>query len=111
MADNVFTIPTGFSVLIMRLHQINQLDYPASLETTWQNSLQAGDQVLLIEDGFLKSIQYAEKMQTLIKEKEITLYYLQSDVAAYGLSPTVGVALTDEEWVELTFAAEANISW
>lgn len=95
----------------MRLHQINKLDYPAALETTWQSSLQAGDQILLIEDGFLKSIQYVNAMQTLTKEKKVALYYLQSDATAYGLSPKVGIALTDEEWVELTFAAEANISW
>lgn len=95
----------------MRLHQINKLDYPVTLETTWQNSLQAGDQILLVEDGFLRSIQHTDTMQTLIEEKQVTLYYLQSDATAYGLSPKVGIALTDEEWVELTFAADANISW
>ncbi|WP_421854723.1 DsrH/TusB family sulfur metabolism protein [Marinomonas sp.] len=95
----------------MRLHQINQLDYPAALETTWQNSLLAGDQILLIEEGFLKLIQQASTMQTLIETKQAKLYYLQSDAIAYGLSPKLGTALSDEEWVDLTFAAEANISW
>lgn len=95
----------------MRLHQINQLDYSATLEATWQNSLQTGDQILLIEEGFLKLIQQASTMQTLIEAKQAELYYLQSDAVAYGLSPTLGTALSDEEWVNLTFAAEANISW
>ncbi|NLQ16701.1 hypothetical protein HGG82_03550 [Marinomonas sp. M1K-6] len=95
----------------MQLHQINQLDYPATLETTWQNSLQSGDQILLIEAGILRIIQHADAMQKLIAEKNITLYYLQSDATAYGLSPNLGTALSDEKWVELTFAAKANISW
>jgi tRNA 2-thiouridine synthesizing protein B len=95
----------------MRLHQINQLDYPATLEATWQNSLQAGDQILLIEEGFLRLIQHTDTMQTLAKEKQAKLYYLQSDAIAYGLSPQLGTALSEEEWVDLTFAAEANISW
>ncbi|MGO2512258.1 DsrH/TusB family sulfur metabolism protein [Marinomonas polaris] len=111
MADIVLTIPTGFPVLIMRLHQINQLDYPATLETTWQNSVQAGDQILLIEEGFLRLIQHANTMQTLAEEKHAEIYYLQSDATAYGLSPKMGTALSEEEWVDLTFAAEANISW
>ncbi|MCW8356819.1 MULTISPECIES: DsrH/TusB family sulfur metabolism protein [Marinomonas] len=95
----------------MRLHQINQLDYPATLEATWQNSVQAGDQILLIEEGFLRTIQQTSLIQTLINAKQAELYYLKSDAAAYGLSPKLGIALSDEEWVELTFSAESNISW
>ena len=95
----------------MRLHQINQLDYPATLEATWQNSLQAGDQILLLEDGFLRLIHQTNALQQLVEEKKATVYYLQSDATAFGLSPQLGQALTDEEWVDLTFAAEANISW
>ncbi|RBP83581.1 hypothetical protein EBI01_07560 [Marinomonas rhizomae] len=95
----------------MQLHQINQLDYPATLEATWQNSLQTGDQILLIEDGFLRTIHQANAMQTLMKEKQVEFYYLQSDATAYGLSPKLGIPLSDEEWVDLTFSAETNISW
>ncbi|QUX96678.1 hypothetical protein C0J08_15305 [Marinomonas sp. CT5] len=95
----------------MRLHQINQLEYPATFETTWQNSVQAGDQILLIEEGFLRLVHHANALQQLTKEKTAEVYYLQSDATAYGLSPQFGQALSDEEWVELTFSAEANISW
>jgi tRNA 2-thiouridine synthesizing protein B len=95
----------------MRLHQINQLDYPTTLETTWQNSVQTGDQILLIEEGFLRLIQHTNAIQTLAEEKQAELYYLQSDAKAYGLSSNLGTALSEEEWVDLTFAAEANISW
>ncbi|UTV98500.1 hypothetical protein KDW99_14725 [Marinomonas rhizomae] len=95
----------------MRLHQINQLDYPAALETTWQNSVQSGDQILLIEEGFLRLIQHTSTLQTLLEKTQAEFYYLQSDATAYGLSPKLGTALSEEEWVELTFNAEANISW
>jgi len=111
MAGAVFTIPTGFPVLIMRLHQINQLDYYVTLEKMWQNSLQAGDQILLIENGFLRIIQQTNAMQTLLEKTSTELYYLQSDAQAYGLTPKLGTALSDDEWVDLTFAADANISW
>ncbi|MFQ3187155.1 MAG: tRNA 2-thiouridine synthesizing protein B, partial [Marinomonas primoryensis] len=47
----------------------------------------------------------------LITEKQIALYYLKSDAMAYGLLPTIGNALSDEEWVDITFSADANISW
>lgn len=98
----------------MRLHQINQLSYPAALETTWQDSLQAGDQVLLIEEGFLRTQQsnaFSNTLKNMVESKEVTLYYLQSDAAAYGLSSNIGVPLSDEEWVDITFSANANISW
>ncbi|MCB5160799.1 DsrH/TusB family sulfur relay protein [Marinomonas algarum] len=95
----------------MQLHQINQSEYPVSLETLWQNSLQVGDQVMLIEEGVLRLTQDSQAMQTLIKEKNVTLYYLQSDALAYGLSPSIGTPLSDAEWVTLTFQAEKNISW
>ena len=95
----------------MRLHQINQLTYPAALETTWQNSLQVGDHILLIEEGILRTAHHSEALKKLIDEKQVKLYYLQRDAMAYGLSDVIGVALSDEEWVDITFSADANISW
>ena len=95
----------------MRLHQRNQLDYPATLEATWQNSVQTGDQILLIEEGFLRTIQQTSVLQTLINAKQAELYYLKSDATAYGLSPKLGIALPDEDWVELTFSAASTFSW
>lgn len=95
----------------MRLHQINQLTYPLVLEATWQNSLQSGDRILLIEEGFLRTTHHSDALEKLIDEKQIELYYLQSDAMAYGLLPTLGSALSDEEWVDITFSADANISW
>jgi tRNA 2-thiouridine synthesizing protein B len=95
----------------MRLHQINQLTYPEPLETTWQNSVQTGDSILLIEESILRALHQINALSALITEKQITLYYLQSDATAYGLSPSIGTALSDEEWVDITFSAEANISW
>ena len=95
----------------MRLHQINQLTYPEPLESTWQNSLQTNDQVLLIESGILRTVQNAATLQIAIETKNTQLYYLQSDAVAYGISPKIGIGLSDQEWVDLTFASEANISW
>lgn len=95
----------------MRLHQINQLTYPEPLESTWQNSLQTGDQVLLIESGILRTLQQTDTLRALMALKNSQLFYLQSDAAAYGITPTIGSGLSDEDWVTLTFSAEANISW
>ncbi|ETX09447.1 hypothetical protein MUS1_08840 [Marinomonas ushuaiensis DSM 15871] len=98
----------------MRLHQINQLAYPSTLETTWQDSVQAGDQILLIEEGFLRTQQpdaFPSALNQLIEKKEIELYYLQSDANAYGLPSNIGIPLSDEEWVDMTFSANTNISW
>jgi tRNA 2-thiouridine synthesizing protein B len=96
---------------MMRLHQINQLTYPEPLESTWQNSLQTDDQILLIESGILRIVQNTDALQKLIDAKNTQLFYLQSDAIAYGLSPSIGIGLSDKEWVNLTFNAEANISW
>jgi tRNA 2-thiouridine synthesizing protein B len=98
----------------MQLHQINQLAYPATLEATWQDSVNAGDQILLIEEGFLRTQQsdaFSSTLKQMIEKKEIALYYLQSDATAYGLASKIGVSLSDEAWVDMTFSANSNISW
>ncbi|MBJ7536662.1 DsrH/TusB family sulfur metabolism protein [Marinomonas transparens] len=94
----------------MQLHQINQLAYSSDLESLWQDSLQAGDSLLLIEDGILRTNNIND-LRTLIESKKVSLYYLQSDADAYGLSPTIGTALSDSEWVDITLSAQSNISW
>lgn len=95
----------------MQLHQINQLSYSTDLEMTWQNSLKEGDQVLLIEEGILRTTQTLEALQQLSQAKQVEVFYLQSDATAYGLSPKIGKALSDEEWIDLTFSATSNITW
>lgn len=95
----------------MQLHQINQLDYPHTIESCWQNGLQVGDQIVLIESGLLRLTQHSKAMNALSDAKGVTLYYLQSDANAYGVFPSIGTPLTDEEWVTLTFNAETHISW
>lgn len=95
----------------MQLHQINKLSYSASVETLWPNALQAGDVILLIEEAILRTQTQAKALTALCQEKDVSLRYLSSDVLAYGIQPTIGHALTDEEWVETTLSAESNISW
>lgn len=96
---------------IMRLHQVNQLSYSADLERTWQNSLNEGDQVLLIEEAILRTVQTPKILEQLSQTKKLRVFYLHSDAVTYGVSPKIGKALSDEEWVDLTFAATSNISW
>lgn len=96
----------------MRLHQINQLTYPTDIEQAWRHAIQTGDTLLLLEEAILRSTTGQEAMLTsLINEKAIALCYLQSDARAYGVNPTIGTALNDEEWVKLTLSADSNISW
>lgn len=111
MGTAFFQLPTGLPLLIMTLHQINQLSYPLSTETTWQDCLQTGDQILLIEEGILRTQQNKVELETLLANKQVSLYYLQADANAYGINPAIGEALSEEQWVNITFSAEKNISW
>ncbi|MCV2401298.1 hypothetical protein OFY17_00250 [Marinomonas sp. C2222] len=95
----------------MTLHQINRLAYPLSTETTWQDCLQIGDQILLIEEGILRTQQNKVELEALLASKQVTLYYLQADADAYGIIPSIGEALSEEQWVDTTLSAEKNISW
>lgn len=95
----------------MQLHQINQLAYPSDIEQTWRNALQLGDSVLLLEEAVLRSTAQHGILEALIEAKQLSLFYLQSDALAYGVTPTLGTALSDEEWVTITLSADANISW
>ncbi|AEF54034.1 DsrH/TusB family sulfur metabolism protein [Marinomonas posidonica] len=95
----------------MTLHQINQLSYSNDTESLWQQSLKQGDAVLLIEEAILRLTQVHSTHMTSLEEKHIRLYYLQRDAEAYGIEPSLGQALSDTEWVELTFSAPSHISW
>ncbi|WP_394178406.1 DsrH/TusB family sulfur metabolism protein [Marinomonas posidonica] len=95
----------------MTLHQINQLSYTNNTESLWQQSLKQGDAVLLIEEAILRLTQPHSTPMTLLEENHICLYYLQRDAEGYGVQPSLGKALSDTEWVELTFFASSHISW
>jgi len=95
----------------MTLHQINQLSYSSNTESLWQRSLKQGDSVLLIEEAILRlTPPHSTHLQSL-EEKHIRLYYLQRDAKGYGVQPSLGEAISDTEWVELTFSASSHISW
>lgn len=93
----------------MTLNQLNKYAYSGDLETLWQNSLQAGDAILLIEEAILRlqSTQFI----TWQKQNNIPVYYLESDAQAYGLTPNIGTPLSDEQWVDTTLSADKHISW
>lgn len=95
----------------MQLYQLNQHSYPESIENTWQHSLQKKDVVILIEEAILRTVSQKKLLKALIEDKGITLYYLQADAQAYGMSPSIGKALDDEQWADITLSADANISW
>ena len=95
----------------MQLHQLNKLFDSSDVENIWINALNAGDQILLIEDGILRYQFQNSTLKTLIDKKGIALFYLTSDAFAYGIKPTIGTGLSDAEWVDITLAAASNISW
>ncbi|REG86748.1 tRNA 2-thiouridine synthesizing protein B [Marinomonas pollencensis] len=86
--------------------------YPVDIEQTWHHALQVGDALLLLEEAILRCTTEQQAMlASLVAEKSLCLYYLQSDALAYGVDPAIGTALNDQEWVTLTLSADANISW
>lgn len=93
----------------MTLNQLNKYAYSGNLETLWQNSLQAGDAILLIEEAILR-LQSAQFISWQ-KQNNIPVYYLESDAQAYGLTPSIGTSLSDEQWVDTTLSANKHISW
>lgn len=97
--------------MIMQIHQINQLSYPGTLEKNWQDSLHEGDVILLIEDGILRLAIKPETISRLLQQKQVSLYFLESDAIAYGLSPDIGTRLSDKEWVDIALYTSSIISW
>ncbi|MEL0638139.1 MULTISPECIES: DsrH/TusB family sulfur metabolism protein [Marinomonas] len=96
---------------MMQLHQLNQLAYPNDIEQTWINSLKIGDTLCLIEEAILRCQTQHDTLKALIEQKDISLFYLKSDTLAYGVNPTLGTALSDDEWVHMTLTSDTNISW
>ncbi|BFM49113.1 DsrH/TusB family sulfur metabolism protein [Marinomonas sp. THO17] len=95
----------------MTLHQINQLAYPGDTESLWQQSLGHGDAIIFIEEACLRLQQMDTNWLQKLTAQSIHLYYLHKDALAYGIQPKWGKALSDTEWVELTFSANKHVSW
>ena len=94
----------------MKLYQINQSSYPASVEYDWQATLENGDAIILIESGVLRCAQDVEKLNALI-EKGVQIFLRQQDLQGYGLSSTLGKAISDVQWVSLTTQYTKIVSW
>ncbi|MEO9655606.1 DsrH/TusB family sulfur metabolism protein [Marinomonas sp.] len=93
----------------MTLLQLNKYAYSAELEALWQQSLQPGDAIMLIEEAILRL--QSPPFLAWLESKNIPLYFLQSDAEAYGLEPDAGTPISEMEWVDTTLAADRHISW
>lgn len=94
----------------MKLYQINQSQYPQSVEQDWINSLKEGDAVLLFEAGVLRVVSQPAQLTDLIENK-VAVYFRQQDLDAYGLKPSIGSSISDIEWVALTQQYSKIVSW
>ncbi|MBJ7551292.1 DsrH/TusB family sulfur metabolism protein [Marinomonas ostreistagni] len=94
----------------MKLYQINQSQYPQSVELDWTESLNEGDAAFLFEAGVLRLATQTSTLETLSKKK-VSVYFRQQDLEAYGLSPSIGKSLSDIEWVGLTQQYSKIVSW
>ncbi|CUB02546.1 DsrH/TusB family sulfur relay protein [Marinomonas fungiae] len=94
----------------MKLYQVNQYQYPKSVEDDWINSLSAGDAVLLLEAGVLRALSQPKLFNTL-QEKQVKLFWRQTDLKAYGIQAITGEAISDLEWVELTQEYSKIVAW
>ncbi|GAB3481438.1 sulfurtransferase complex subunit TusB [Marinomonas epiphytica] len=94
----------------MTLHQLNQAHYSDDIENLWLANLKTGDSVLLLEEAVLRLTQ-EKRWPTMILDQQVTLYYLEEDLTAYGINSSLGKSLSDEAWVELTLNADKQISW
>jgi len=94
----------------MKLYQINQSQYPQSVELDWTESLIEGDAVFLFEAGVLRLVTQAPTLETL-SQKKVSIYFRQQDLEAYGLKPSIGNSISDLEWVGLTQKHSKIVSW
>lgn len=94
----------------MKLYQINQGHYPATVEQDWVNTLQQGDAVLFMESGVLKAQHCREQIQTL-DERGVLIFYRQQDLDSYAVNPIIGHGVSDHEWVKLTTQSHPIVSW
>lgn len=94
----------------MKLYQINQSSYPATVENDWQQSLTAGDAVFFFESGILRAVQEKNTIDAL-NQRGILVFYRQRDLEGYGIKPMVGHGISDNEWVALTARSHSIVSW
>lgn len=94
----------------MKLYQVNQSQYPSSVEQDWQLSLKQGDAVVFIEAGAMRALLQTELLKAL-QDKQIKVCFRQADLDAYGIQPSIGEAISDLQWVELTQQYSKIVSW
>ncbi|SBS26747.1 Protein TusB [Marinomonas aquimarina] len=94
----------------MKLYQINQSQYPSSVEEDWLGSLTAGDAVLLLEAGVMRALSQPTTLAAL-QDQQIKVCFRQTDLDAYGIQANIGVAISDLKWVELTQQYSKIVSW
>lgn len=94
----------------MKLYQINQSQYPNSVEQDWQASLKQGDAVLFLETGVMRALLQPDTL-TGLQDKQIKVFVRQADLSAYGIESNIGEAISDLQWVELTQQYSKIVSW
>jgi len=75
--------------------------------------LAAGDDVLLIQDGVLAALQGSQPLASLLNAP-ISLYVLQEDVSARGLSAQISSSVTTvsyTDFVALTVKNPQQMTW
>jgi tRNA 2-thiouridine synthesizing protein B len=89
----------------MSLHIVNQSPYQSSALRGCLAALAEGDVLLLSEDGV-----YALCGDFLPNNR--TIYCLQADIQARGITPPAGVqAIDDTRWVALCCEHNPIVSW
>ncbi|MEI2267329.1 sulfurtransferase complex subunit TusB [Erwinia sp. CGal63] len=90
------------------IHSPFQCDFNAMLRL-----LAAGDDVLLLQDGVLAALEGSQALESL-RLAPISLYVLQEDVMARGLSAqisSIATAVSYTEFVALTVKQTQQIAW
>lgn len=83
-------------------------DFPALLRL-----LAEGDDVLLMQDGVLAALQGSQALESLLNAP-ISLYVLQEDVMARGLSAQISnsaVTVSYNDFVALTVKNSQQMAW
>lgn len=96
----------------MRLHQLNQSQYPSHVVRDFLLCLTRGDSVILIEEAVMLLAQQNSTLLNEIEAKEINWYVLDQDAEAYGIHiPLKTQYITMAQWVKLTCQSETHIAW
>lgn len=89
-------------------HSPFQCDFNAMLRL-----LKEGDDVLLLQDGVLAALESSQALESL-RLAPISLYVLQDDVMARGLSAqisAIATAVSYTEFVALTVKQTQQVAW